>query len=179
MRCKPCFIIDCPRRSRHCLNENPLIFNASTRRMMTTDASAVIWENRPTWSWLPLSHSIATYHQERNEKKPTHYHLPRRRYSAAPSGTAPAEEKPLDEYLSILQRSDHREAGASGDSQMKTITIRLPDVEAAMLLEAQKRRKDFRDLQSIVLQKIRLEYESLKIGWIVLWFTFSVCSSHC
>ena len=47
---------------------------------------------------------------------------------------------------------------------MKTITIRLPDVEAAMLLEAQKRRKDFRDLQSIVLQKIRLEYESLKIG---------------
>ena len=31
---------DCPRRSRHCLNGNLLIFNAS----------AVIWENRPTWS---------------------------------------------------------------------------------------------------------------------------------
>jgi len=29
---------------------------------------------------------------------------------------------------------------------MKTITIRLPDVEAAMLLEVQKVNKDFRNL---------------------------------
>jgi hypothetical protein len=31
---------------------------------------------------------------------------------------------------------------------MKTITIRLPDVEAAMLLEAQKRSKEFKDLSN-------------------------------
>jgi hypothetical protein len=29
---------------------------------------------------------------------------------------------------------------------VKTITIRLPDVEAAMLVEVQKRNRDFRDL---------------------------------
>ena len=29
---------------------------------------------------------------------------------------------------------------------MKTITIRLPDVEAVMLVEVQKRNKEFRDL---------------------------------
>ncbi|WP_232197346.1 hypothetical protein [Synechococcus sp. CB0205] len=43
---------------------------------------------------------------KRNEKKPTHHHLPRRRCSAAPPSTAPAEEKPLPEYLSILSCSD-------------------------------------------------------------------------
>ena len=108
-----------------------------------------------------MTHSIATYHQEGNEKKPTHYHLPRRRYSAAPSGTAPAEEKPLDEYLSILQRSDHREAGASGDSQLKTITIRLPDVEAAMLVEVQKRNLDFRNISQFLVRQIRAEHAKL------------------
>ena len=40
--------------------------------------------------------------QKRNEKKPTHHHLPRRRLPEAPPGTAPAEEKPLPQYLSIL-----------------------------------------------------------------------------
>lgn len=47
---------------------------------------------------------------------------------------------------------------------MKTITIRLPDVEAAMLVEVQKRNKSFRDLQSMVVQQIGLEYEKLKRG---------------
>ena len=47
---------------------------------------------------------------------------------------------------------------------MKTITIRLPDVEAAMLVEVQKTNKAFRDLQSTVVQKIRLEYEKLNRG---------------
>jgi hypothetical protein len=46
---------------------------------------------------------------------------------------------------------------------MKTIAIRLPDVEAAMLADVQKRNKDFRDLRSYVLQQIRLEYE--KTPW--------------
>ena len=45
---------------------------------------------------------------------------------------------------------------------MKTITIRLPDVEAAMLLEVQKRNKAFRDLQAIVAKQVRLEYEKVK-----------------
>jgi hypothetical protein len=41
---------------------------------------------------------------------------------------------------------------------MKTITIRLPDVEAAMLVEGQKRNKAYRDLQGVLLQQIRDEY---------------------
>ena len=47
----------------------------------------------------------------------------------------PVEEKPLLECLCILQEGDSREAGATGGSPMKTITIRLSDVEAAMLAE--------------------------------------------
>ena len=34
---------------------------------------------------------------------------------------------------------------------MKTIAIRLPDVEAAMLVEVQKRNKSFRDLQQLLI----------------------------
>jgi len=45
---------------------------------------------------------------------------------------------------------------------VKTITIRLPDVEAAMLLEVQKRNKLLKDIQVFLLEKIRREYA--KIG---------------
>jgi hypothetical protein len=45
---------------------------------------------------------------------------------------------------------------------MKTITIRLPDVEAAMLVEVQKRNKDFRDIQVFFLDKIRREYAKIR-----------------
>jgi len=41
---------------------------------------------------------------------------------------------------------------------MKTITIRLPDVEAAMLLEVQKSNRAFRDIQAIVISQIQQEY---------------------
>lgn len=41
---------------------------------------------------------------------------------------------------------------------MKTITIRLPNVEAAMLVEVQKRNKAFRDLQQLLIQQIHQEY---------------------
>ena len=44
---------------------------------------------------------------------------------------------------------------------MKTITIRLPDVEAAMLVEVQKKNKKFRDLTSLLLNQIRQEYEKV------------------
>ena len=44
---------------------------------------------------------------------------------------------------------------------MKTITIRLPDVEAAMLVEVQKVNKAYGDLQLMVLQKVRNEYRPL------------------
>jgi len=47
---------------------------------------------------------------------------------------------------------------------MKTITIRLPDVEAAMLLEVMKRNKDFRDLQGLVLEQIRQQYRKAQAG---------------
>jgi len=38
---------------------------------------------------------------------------------------------------------------------MKTITIQLPDVEAAMLVEVQKNKKALRDLQVLVARAIR------------------------
>jgi hypothetical protein len=104
---------------------------------------------------------------EKNETKPTHHHLPRRRRSAAPPSTAALEEKPLPEYLSILSCSDCREAGAiraSGGSQMKTITIRLPDVEAAMLVEVQKVNRAYRDLQGLLVSQIQQEYAKTPKG---------------
>jgi len=47
---------------------------------------------------------------------------------------------------------------------LKTITIRLPDVEAAMLMEVQKRNKDLRDLQGILIGQIQLQYQQALKG---------------
>ena len=47
---------------------------------------------------------------------------------------------------------------------MKTIAIRLPDVEAAMLVEVQKRNKGFKDLQQLLIQQIRQEYQKSSGG---------------
>ena len=47
---------------------------------------------------------------------------------------------------------------------MKTITIRLPDVEAAMLVEAQKMNKAFKDLQQLLIQQIHQEYAKIPAG---------------
>ena len=44
---------------------------------------------------------------------------------------------------------------------MKIITIRLPDVEAAMLAEVQKRNKAFRDLERLISREIRKEYQKI------------------
>jgi hypothetical protein len=41
---------------------------------------------------------------------------------------------------------------------MKAITIRLPDVEAAMLDEVAKTNKSFKDIQGVVIRLIRNEY---------------------
>jgi len=41
---------------------------------------------------------------------------------------------------------------------MKTITIRLPNVEAAMLLEVQKVNRSYRDLQGFLINQIQQEY---------------------
>lgn len=41
---------------------------------------------------------------------------------------------------------------------MKTITIRLPDVEAAMLVEVQRVNKRYRDLKKILVELIHVEY---------------------
>ena len=41
---------------------------------------------------------------------------------------------------------------------MKTITIRLPDVEAAMLVEVQKSNRAYRDLQGLLVSQIQQEY---------------------
>ena len=106
-----------------------------------------------------MIHSIVTYQRERDETKPAHDYIPRGRGSTTSSGTAPLEDKPLLEYLSILQRSDCGEAGATGEKQMKTIAIRLPDVEAAMLVEVQKVNKAYRDLQGFMMSQIQTEYQ--------------------
>ena len=42
---------------------------------------------------------------------------------------------------------------------MKTLTIRIPDVEAAMLLEVQKTTNSIKDLQGLLLGLPRKEYE--------------------
>ena len=47
---------------------------------------------------------------------------------------------------------------------MKTITIRLPDVEAAMLVEVQKINRTFRDLQGLVISQIQEEYAKTTKG---------------
>ena len=99
-----------------------------------------------------------TYQRERDETKPTHDYLPRGRGSTTSSGTSSIEEKPLPEYLCILQESRSREAGATGAEQMKTISIRLPDVEAAMLVEVQKVNRAYRDLQGLLISQIQQEY---------------------
>ena len=44
---------------------------------------------------------------------------------------------------------------------MKTITIRLPDVEAAMLGEVLKKNPKTKDLSCYVVEKIRVEYNQL------------------
>ena len=41
---------------------------------------------------------------------------------------------------------------------MKTITIRLPDVEAAMLVELQKSKSQLRDIQKFLIDKVKEEY---------------------
>ena len=41
---------------------------------------------------------------------------------------------------------------------MKTLTLRITSVDAAMLLEVQKNNKSFRDMQGLVLGLIRQEY---------------------
>jgi len=47
---------------------------------------------------------------------------------------------------------------------VKTITIRLPDVEAAMLVEVQKRNKSFKNLQAMLLNQIQAEYSRIEGG---------------
>ena len=47
---------------------------------------------------------------------------------------------------------------------MKTITIRLPDVEAAMLAEVQKVNQSYRDLQGLLVSQIKQEYAKTAKG---------------
>lgn len=47
---------------------------------------------------------------------------------------------------------------------MKTIIIRLPDVEAAMLVEVQKGNKAYKDLQGLLVSQIQQEYQKIPKG---------------
>ena len=45
---------------------------------------------------------------------------------------------------------------------MKTIRIHLQGVEEAMLLEVRKRNQRFRDLEALLVEQIRQEYQRIK-----------------
>jgi len=47
---------------------------------------------------------------------------------------------------------------------MRSITIRLPDAEAAMLVVAQRKNPGFRNLETMLIKLIRDEYFSLVSG---------------
>ena len=47
---------------------------------------------------------------------------------------------------------------------MKNMTIRLPDVEAAMLVEVLKVNRAYRDLQGLLVSQIRQEYAKTPKG---------------
>jgi hypothetical protein len=47
---------------------------------------------------------------------------------------------------------------------VKTITIRLPDVEAAMLVEVGKVNKAYRDLQGLLINQIQAECQKTQKG---------------
>jgi len=47
---------------------------------------------------------------------------------------------------------------------MKTITIRLPDVEAAMLVEVQKRYKELRALDKFFVALVRRQYSKIRVS---------------
>ena len=47
---------------------------------------------------------------------------------------------------------------------MKTITIRLADIEAAMLVEVQKVNRTYRDLQGLFVCQIQQEYAKIVKG---------------
>ncbi len=47
---------------------------------------------------------------------------------------------------------------------MKIIAIRLPDVEAAMLVEVQKVNRAYRDLQGLFISQIQQEYAKTAKG---------------
>jgi hypothetical protein len=77
------------------------------------------------------------------------------------------EVKREGKTFTLITCCDCREAGAIGDaggSQMKTITIRLPDVEAAMLMEVQKVNRAYRDLQGLLVSQIQQEYAKTPKG---------------
>lgn len=44
---------------------------------------------------------------------------------------------------------------------MKTITIRLPNVEAAMLVEVQRVNKRYKDVKEMLIELIHIEYEKI------------------
>lgn len=46
---------------------------------------------------------------------------------------------------------------------MKTIVIRITDVEAAMLAELRKAKIRYRDLQSLIREQLRREYLNLGV----------------
>lgn len=57
---------------------------------------------------------------------------------------------------------------------MKTITIWLADVEAAMLVEVQKVNKTCRDLQGLLISQIQQEYQKTPKGRASRWILYGI-----
>jgi len=54
---------------------------------------------------------------------------------------------------------------------VKTIIIRLPDVESAMLVEVQKVNKAYKDLQGLLIHQIQQEYQKTPKARAARWKT--------
>ena len=54
--------------------------------------------------------------------------------------------------------------GAAGGTQMKTITIRLPDLEAAMLAELQRKDSSFKSIEKRLIMDICNAYSAAGLG---------------
>ena len=101
------------------------------------------------------------------EAKSANHHLSKGRGRATPSCPVASQEKPLPEYLCVLQGSDRRKARAprrAAGAAVKTIKIHLHPVEAEMLKEVQKGNRRFRDMETLLLGLIRDEYAKTPAG---------------
>ena len=92
--------------------------------------------------------------------------LPHQRCCRPPADPAAPQSNPTPQLICLLPCSNRRETPTppTAGNQMKTITLRIPAVEAAMLQELQKTHKSFRNLEGLVLGLIGDTYRNTSKG---------------